>query len=529
MALSVVLAGMNLDRDLLVEIRTLLEDLLAAGSEEALAAVRARVQGLLALDNWTPETLAAAYARVSRDPRSVTELRRVARAEVDRARRSNEAIIFGLGHSSVAEHAVFNFDVLGLSRLAVEVLERGRLSSYTEKSQRYILLEEDWVLPAEIAGTRAETPFREAVRGQQRFYRGAYERLLAQAAADGMADGAVEASEPAGRERQRRLEGAAKEDARYALPLATTVQLGMTINARGLEGLLSRCAAAPLAEVRALGNALGTAVAGLAPSLVKYVEPTPYRREGPACLHAAVAETVRAGDAVDAGTPAADAPPGASPEDGVRLVATTPDPDATLLTVLLHAAGYGSYDRCRARAGELEPQARRRILVSHLERLGPHDPVLREYEHLDLVFDLVVSASCFAQLKRHRMATVAAGPYDPALGITIPPSFAAAGLEADYRALAAEAAERAAEIAAVSRDAAPYLLINGHRRRVLLKLNARELYHFARLREDAHAQWDIRRVARRMVELARERMPLTLALACGKDRFDDLRRELFGG
>ena len=44
--------------------------------------------------------------------------------EVDRARRSNETIIFKMGHNSVAEHAVFNFDVIGLSRLAIEELER---------------------------------------------------------------------------------------------------------------------------------------------------------------------------------------------------------------------------------------------------------------------------------------------------------------------------------------------------------------------------------------------------------------------
>lgn len=47
-----------------------------------------------------------------------------------------------MGHSSIAEHAVFNLDILGVSRLAVETIERFRLCSYTEKSQRYVRLEE---------------------------------------------------------------------------------------------------------------------------------------------------------------------------------------------------------------------------------------------------------------------------------------------------------------------------------------------------------------------------------------------------
>ena len=85
-------------------------------------------------DDVTPETLSAAYARISRDPRSVDELRAVARAEVGKARRSNRNIIFKMGHHSVAEHAVFNFDAIGVSRLAIEEIEKFRLCSYTEKS-----------------------------------------------------------------------------------------------------------------------------------------------------------------------------------------------------------------------------------------------------------------------------------------------------------------------------------------------------------------------------------------------------------
>ena len=71
----------------------------------------------------TPETLSASYARISRDPRSVDKLRAVARTEVAKARRSNRNIIFKMGHHSIAEHAVFNFDILGVSRLALEEIE----------------------------------------------------------------------------------------------------------------------------------------------------------------------------------------------------------------------------------------------------------------------------------------------------------------------------------------------------------------------------------------------------------------------
>ncbi len=82
--------------------------------------------------------MAAAYARISRNPRPVNELRRIARSEVEKARASNRNIVFEMGHSSIAEHAVFNLDILGVSRLLVEEIEKFRLASYTEKSQRYV-------------------------------------------------------------------------------------------------------------------------------------------------------------------------------------------------------------------------------------------------------------------------------------------------------------------------------------------------------------------------------------------------------
>jgi len=91
----------------------------------------------------TPETLSASYARISRDPRPVNELRAVARAEVEKARRSNRKIIFKMGHHSVAEHAVFNFDIIGLSRLATEEIEKFRLclgSALLQKNHKDILL-----------------------------------------------------------------------------------------------------------------------------------------------------------------------------------------------------------------------------------------------------------------------------------------------------------------------------------------------------------------------------------------------------
>jgi hypothetical protein len=77
--------------------------------------------------------------------------------------------------------------------------------------------------------------------------------------------------------------------------------------------------------------------------------------------------------------------------------------------------------------------------------------------------------------------------------------------------------------------AAGYILTNAHRRRVYMKINAREMYHIARLRGDAHAQWDIRETAAEMLKLGRVAMPLALILATGKDGFSSLHNQVFAG
>ena len=125
------------------------------------------------------------------------------------------------------------------------------------------------------------------------------------------------------------------------------------------------------------------------------------------------------------------------------------------------------------------------------------------------------------------MSTQLVQEYDTLLGYTYPPSIIEVGLEGEFRENYESTSEAYHELAYIHREAAQYVLTNGHRRRMIIKANARELYHISRLREDAHAQWDIHDVSRDMLALAREQAPLTLMLAWGKDAFAGKKAELF--
>lgn len=397
----------------------------------------------------TPETISAAYARISRDPSPVTELRREAASEVESARESNRRIVFRYGHGSVAEHAVFNLDILGVSRLAVEALQSFRLASFTEKSQRYIRIGEDWFLPPD---TRDPEGFTAAV---EKLF-SSYERVLDRLKASG--------TDP----------GSAREDARYLLPLAALSQMGMTVNARQLEHMIRRLRAHPLGEVNSLAEAMFRAVEPVAPSLLLFTSPTGMDR-------------------------LAHRHPDPVPGPGVELLQCDNDRQVAQWLERL----YG-------------PMERKSLYGKVYADLGVHDPLPRSWELFRAVFSVTLSASAYAQLKRHRMCTQLVTRYSPSLGITVPPSIRRAGLEDEFIGAA-----KSAEKAAVRLDT-DYLLTNAHRRQVLLSMNGRELYHFMRLREDSHAQWDIRAVAEQILALVSERAPSTMAMACGKSRWEQV-------
>jgi flavin-dependent thymidylate synthase len=484
--------------------------IILAGHNLDYETIRGIGDALPELGELTPETIAAAYARISRNPRPVNELRQLARAEVDKARQSNRNIVFEMGHSSVAEHAVFNIDVLGVSRLLVEEIEKFRLCSYTEKSQRYVLLQDDFVIPEEIRQAGLEEPFVAMIREQNCFYHDLYRKLRPHC----FERNPDLAADPKNRSM---LEGWAKEDARYTIALATETQLGMTLSARNLELMLRRLAAHPLAEAGLYSRKLYDATKNIAPSLIRYTDATDYDRLTRQALKEKTAFLT-----------ADRQKPEPSPEpESVVLCGVTPRADERILATLIHSSSRLSMAQCLEIVDRMNIHEKEDIVKTALRHLRAYDPVLREFEQADLHFEIVISAGCFAQLKRHRMVTLTGQDYDPALGVTIPPAVSAIGMDKAFLDVIAKSEVVYEQIQATAPAAAPYILTNAHRKRVSLKVNARELYHMARLRADHHAQWDIRAVTVRMLSLAKAAMPLTLMLASGKDGFESLYRDVF--
>ena len=490
--MDISLAGINIDTILLDRIKNALGE-----DAEAL----------------TPETLSASYARISRSQRTVKELREKSIKEVGKARRSNERIIFEMGHASVAEHAVFNFDILNVSRYAVEFIESFRLASFTEKSQRYVLFKEQYKIPEEIAGGRYKFEYVSTIHKLAVIYSEIYEKLI----------------------KKDIKEESAKEDSRYATSLATLTQLGMTINARNLEYMIVRLKNSPLIELKDFAAKIYRSVENIVPSLVKYVNEDPYYRnyysrgissedEGIPFKSTISPDAAPSHDAPSYTAPSYTVPSYTAPV--VKLINYDKDGEDKILAAILYRNGVNNFARYKALLKGKSNEYRYRILKPVFDKMKVFHPVPREFEYADMLFEVECSASAFAQLKRHRMSVQTAQDYNPDIGYTVPPTIKTAGLEALIEEAYSISTELFHKLYSENRSAAPYILTNAHRKRVLVKLDLREIYHIARLREDIHAQWEIRKIAEKMVAYAKGKYPLAALMACGKDKFESAKDKL---
>jgi len=479
--MQVKIAGYNVDADLLHRFKEAMKRL-ALGMDAVDVAADLNLQEALDADNLTPETISAAYARISRCPESVSELRRSAARSVQRARKSNRTIIFDYGHNSVAEHAVFNVDITGISRLAVETVEGRRLMSYTEKSQRYMALNREYVVPPEIA----VSPFKERLENLCEDAFNLYQRFL------------------------QKIEGhfgeeakyTAREDARYIIPLACAAQLGMTGNARNIEHLLRRTLNHPLSELREFGRQLKEQAEKVAPSLIRHLEAEHFETEDFPQVYT-----------------------GKIPEQEVTLANCLEDVDAYTLTGMIFAGEGLSCEEAYNKAKNMPSVERKAYFQARLKDLRAYHTLPRTFETAQFGFELLVSATAFAQLKRHRIAQLLALPYEPKLGVMIPQTIKDCGMEKEFNRQIAAAEKLYQIILEKLPYQAPYALTNAHRRVVYFQANARELAHLARLRMDKEAQWDIRRIAGMMIDAAQAKAPLTMGLACGKDEFEGCYRK----
>jgi len=149
-----------------------------------------------------PEKVCALAMRLCHFRGSLEELEKeIDSSEIERLLKKAKK----LQHLSIFEHANFTFYIDGISRVTSHQLVRHRIASYSQQSQRYVNLKDEFITPPLVNEDK------EAQKLYKEFIKFAFENY------------------------QKLIEmGIPKEDARYVLPQAVETKIILTMNAREL-------------------------------------------------------------------------------------------------------------------------------------------------------------------------------------------------------------------------------------------------------------------------------------------------------
>jgi thymidylate synthase ThyX len=395
----------------------------------------------------------------------------------DKARQFHEKWVVGYGHASVAEHAVIHLAVENVSIIASKVIEDMRLASFTEKSTRYVEFDPGSYYPLpELEGTPAGALYHDTVHNLFRTYATLRPQVIE-------AIKTVLPRQPKQTERGYHTACRAKalDLLRYLLPAGTLTNLGMTINGRALEHLLSKMLSHPLQEVQRLGTMLKTEALYVMPTLLKYAQYNAYI----AATDSAMRNTA---DTLFKHEP---------PQDtaSVTLIDAPDDPETQLVAAILYGYSQHAWGQVLQHAQAMSESQKIQVIDDYLQRRGPHDQPLRALEHLTYSFEILLDYGAYRDIHRHRMATQTRQRLSPEHGYSTPEELEAYGFGETFTTCMEQAATAYQQLSDTHPHLASYLLPLAYRCRVLITWNLREIHHFVQLRSAKQGHASYRRVA----------------------------------
>ena len=475
-----------------------------------------------------PEVLAYGMAKYSRSALSMRES--LAELNEQKAEKFLNTFYFQYGHRSIADLAHVAFAIERLSILAATLAVDEPRWDGQERSTRYQDFQKSGYFVPDFGGdVRARALYRETVDllfAEYRHFSDEMFRYLRQLTPkpDEMKPDAYE----------RTLRARAFDISRYLLPLATNTSLGQIVSARTLETQVSRLLSDTHAEVRRLGELLKQAARDasynvshasarelaqeiqrecpavaerasefllhevrVAPTLMKYAEPSPYEIETRRDLTVAAAELLASSEI--------------QPAPLVDLLDDDPL-EVELATTLLYQYSHHSYRQIREVVEGLPESQRREVIDLGLRHRGRHDELSRVYcSGQKFRFDILMDIGGFRDMHRHRRCVQIVQDYTTAHGYDQPIEIESAGLSARYEAAMERSRDTVAQLAnrevADTEEQSQYVIPLAFRKRTLFKMDLAEAIYISELRTGAAGHFSYRNVAYAMYEAVAQRYP----------------------
>lgn len=457
-----------------------------------------RKREIYCLDNLPEEVIAVAFAKTSRSPELVKDI--AGELTEESSSKFHEKWVVGYGHGSVAEHAVVHIALDNVSRMAVECIESNRLASYTEKSSRYQTYDRDsYYIPEKFEQAGLKELYIEACNMLIDTYREALPKV--KEIVEGMYPRKEDEEE---RAYQGRILSKYIDVCRFLLPYATLANMGMTANARTMEHAISKMLSHPLEEVRQIGKEVKEACLKVTPTLLKYADVSEYMvkvRE----------ETMQTASNIFHGADCK------NPSECVELVDWEDNAEEKFIAGCLYRYASVSFNEAYGRVRQMSDAEKYEIIDRLLGTVGEYEKPVRELEIPYVTFDCVMDLGAWFDLKRNRMMTQIHQELTPDYGYAIPRLIEKAGMKDKYCAAIDNAEKAYRSIAKIYPEDAKYILTNAHNRRMLMKMNLRELFYFVKLRGRPTGHFSYRRIANRMYELASEKYPVIMKYLQNKE------------
>jgi thymidylate synthase ThyX len=475
-----------------------------------------------------PEIQAYAMAKYSRSALSMKEsLKEITQ---QKAEKFLNTFYFQYGHRSIADLAHIALAIEKLSILAAIAVADEQRWDGQERSTRYQDFRKSGYYLPDFAGDEpARTIYRNTMDGLFDVYEALSQRMYQYLAeiTPLPPDMKPEAYE-------RTLKARAFDISRYILPLGTNTSLGEIVNARTLESQVSHLLSHPHQEVRHLGELLKNAALSpaynvnqesleelveqirevspelavkasqellrevrVAPTLVKYADPSPYEIETRRCLRQAAVELMGRTQV--------------APSKLVDLLDEEPM-EVELATTLLYEHCHYSYRQIRQAIQAAGEKTRREIIDLGLQHRGKHDEMLRAFcAGQQFRFDILMDIGGFRDMHRHRRCIQIGQGFTTQHGYDVPPELEAAGARQGYEAAMKHAATAVEQLTRrpgnETAENAQYAIPLGFRKRTLFKMDFAEVVYISELRTGVAGHISYRSVAYAMYEAVARKYP----------------------
>lgn len=475
-----------------------------------------------------PEIQAYAMAKYSRSALSMKESLKEITAR--KAEKFLNTFYFQYGHRSIADLAHIALAIEKLSILAAIAVADEQRWDGQERSTRYQDFRKSGYYIPEFGGDeQARTLYRNTLDGLFDVYEALSQRMFRYL--EEMTPRPEEMKQDA---YERTLKARAFDISRYVLPLATNTSLGEIVNARTLESQVSHLLSHTHKEIRQLGELLKNAALSpaynvnqetlaelvaeirsvspelgaraeqqllrevrVAPTLVKYADPSPYQIETRRALRQAAVELMGRTQV--------------APAKLVDLLDEEPM-EVELATTLLYEHCHYPYRQVRQAIQATGEKIRREIIDLGLRHRGKHDEMLRAYcAGQQFRFDILMDIGGFRDMHRHRRCVQIGQEFTTRHGYDVPPELEAAGARQGYDAALKHSAAAAEQLTrrpgAETAENAQYVIPLGYRKRTLFKMDFAEVVYISELRTGSAGHISYRSVAYAMYEAVARKYP----------------------